>query len=74
MADEASFRERWDQIKQNNKASLADYLKNTQGVAIDPQSIGVGMGATQGFGGGAMLGFALIVLFSWYRTRQANAQ
>ncbi|QDT58085.1 hypothetical protein SV7mr_05740 [Stieleria bergensis] len=45
-----------------------------RGVAIDPQSIGVGMGATQGFGGGAMLGFALIVLFSWYRTRQANAQ
>lgn len=45
-----------------------------QGVTSDPQSIGLGMGATQGFGGGAVLGFAVIALFCWYRTRRLKPQ
>lgn len=37
--DDASFRERWQKIKQNNKAYLAEYIVKTTGIMIDPDSL-----------------------------------
>ncbi len=38
-ADDASFRDRWRGIKRENKAQLADYIKDTTGIIADVDSI-----------------------------------
>ena len=38
-AEDASFRDRWKEIKKNNKLKLTEYVKNKTGLIIDPNSI-----------------------------------
>ncbi|MDO4546663.1 MAG: glycogen/starch/alpha-glucan phosphorylase [Clostridia bacterium] len=38
-ADDRSFRERFYQVKRENKLRLADFVKRTRGITIDPDSI-----------------------------------
>ena len=37
--DDAEFRDRWRQIKQDNKQELADYIRKTTGIEVDVNSI-----------------------------------
>ncbi|MCA0984816.1 glycogen/starch/alpha-glucan phosphorylase [Halobacillus yeomjeoni] len=37
--EDLSFLDRLDDVKQNNKIALADWVKETQGITVDPQSI-----------------------------------
>jgi starch phosphorylase len=39
FADDADFRRRFRESKQQNKRDLADYIKQTLGIAVDPESI-----------------------------------
>jgi len=39
LADDGEFRRKFMQIKYNNKVALADYIKKTNGVEINPMSI-----------------------------------
>lgn len=39
FADDASFREKWQDVKAKNKEFLADYIKETTGVLVDPSSL-----------------------------------
>ncbi len=38
-AEDATFREKFMEIKYNNKVDLANYIKSTQGISIDPNSM-----------------------------------
>jgi len=38
-ADDAGFRLNWRQVKRSAKASLSDYIRQTTGVAVDPDSL-----------------------------------
>ncbi len=40
--------------------------------SFDPASVGVGLGASQGALGGAIIGLVLVALFSWQETRRAR--
>jgi len=37
--DNSSFCKKWQEVKENNKKSLADYIYKTTGVAVDPESM-----------------------------------
>jgi starch phosphorylase len=37
--DDASFRQKWQSVKNHNKRSLADYIKSSTGIVIDPSSM-----------------------------------
>ncbi len=37
--DDASFREKWQKVKTQNKIQLADYIRRTTGISVDPHSI-----------------------------------
>ncbi len=39
LKDDASFREKWQRIKAENKKSLAAYIRSTTGVEINPDSL-----------------------------------
>jgi starch phosphorylase len=39
LADDAGFREKWDQVKRENKERLAEYVKRNTGVEFDTQAI-----------------------------------
>ncbi len=39
FVDDQDFRDRWQQIKQNNKQNLADYIRTHNGVEVDVNSI-----------------------------------
>ena len=39
LKEDASFREKWQKIKKNNKIHLAGYIEKTNGIVIDPDSI-----------------------------------
>lgn len=38
-ADDADFRLRWQQVKRTAKAKLSDYIQQTTGVSVDPDSL-----------------------------------
>lgn len=37
--DDSSFRKRWQEVKAENKKSLAEYIYRTTGIGVDPQSL-----------------------------------
>ena len=37
--DDKSFRDKWDDVKKQNKARLADYIYSTTGIKVDPASL-----------------------------------
>lgn len=37
--EDASFREKWQAVKSDNKRALADFITKTTGIMVDPQSI-----------------------------------
>lgn len=39
LADNASFRKKWDEAKRENKIKLAEYIKGKTGIIVDPSSI-----------------------------------
>jgi starch phosphorylase len=39
LAEDASFQERWREVKRLNKESLAAYVRDRQGLAIDPEAM-----------------------------------
>jgi starch phosphorylase len=39
FVEDSGFRSQWREIKQHNKRALADFIKSSSGVAIDPQSL-----------------------------------
>ena len=39
LAEQAAFRSSWERIKQKNKSDLAEYIKKSADVAVDPKSL-----------------------------------
>ncbi len=39
LKEDASFRKKWQEIKTGNKTHLADYIKRTTGISVDPASM-----------------------------------
>jgi len=39
LKDDASFRDKWQKVKSENKKALADYISRTTGLDVDPKSL-----------------------------------